>query len=167
MQDEGTPLFQSSPLLFSPSKLPNIRENMVSWKQLNILWLFHPLPFPLSPFPSFFPFILFYFSDRGIAGDLYLVVHVNKKHGIWRDGLHLYSKINIDYTEAILGTVIKVKIVITIVRHGANFVIFLSFMVIDFLLHNSLFCLFVFVFVFCVDFIIFNIYDLSPAKDDF
>ena len=79
----------------------------------------------------------------------------------------MYSKINIDYTEAILGTVIKVKIVTTIVRHGANFVIFLSFMVIDFLLYNSLFCLFVFVFVFCVDFIIFNIYDLSPAKDDF
>ncbi|KAK4567460.1 hypothetical protein RGQ29_003304 [Quercus rubra] len=46
-------------------------------------------------------------KKRGIAGDLYLVVHVNKKHGIWRDGLHLYSKINIDYTEAILGTVIK------------------------------------------------------------
>uniref|UniRef100_A0A7N2RC11 Chaperone protein DnaJ n=1 Tax=Quercus lobata TaxID=97700 RepID=A0A7N2RC11_QUELO len=47
---------------------------------------------------------------RGIAGDLYLVVHVNKKHGIWRDGLHLYSKINIDYTEAILGTVVKGRI---------------------------------------------------------
>ncbi|XP_075662209.1 uncharacterized protein LOC142631780 isoform X3 [Castanea sativa] len=50
-------------------------------------------------------------KKRGIAGDLYLVVHVNKKHGIWRDGLHLYSKINIDYTEAILGTVKKVETV--------------------------------------------------------
>ncbi|KAF3972829.1 hypothetical protein ACB098_04G066200 [Castanea mollissima] len=50
-------------------------------------------------------------KKRGIAGDLYLVVHVNKKHGIWRDGLHLYSKINIDYTEAILGTVVKVETV--------------------------------------------------------
>ncbi|RVX17919.1 Chaperone protein dnaJ A7B, chloroplastic [Vitis vinifera] len=41
----------------------------------------------------------------GMAGDLYLVLHVNEKHGIWRDGLNLYSKVNVDYTEAILGTV--------------------------------------------------------------
>ncbi|XP_057514335.1 uncharacterized protein LOC130796070 isoform X1 [Actinidia eriantha] len=48
---------------------------------------------------------------RGTAGDLYLVFHVGKKHGIWRDGLHLYSKVNLDYTEAILGAVIKVETV--------------------------------------------------------
>lgn len=53
---------------------------------------------------SFFPF------GRGVVGDLYLVLHVDEKHGIWREGLQLYSKINIDYTEAILGTVIKVII---------------------------------------------------------
>lgn len=45
---------------------------------------------------------------RGIAGDLFLVLHINKKQGIRRDGLNLYSTINVDYTEAILGTVIKV-----------------------------------------------------------
>uniref|UniRef100_A0A5B7B059 DNAJ heat shock family protein n=1 Tax=Davidia involucrata TaxID=16924 RepID=A0A5B7B059_DAVIN len=50
-------------------------------------------------------------KKRGIAGDLYLVLHIDEKHGIWRDGLNLYSKINVDYTEAILGTVIKVETV--------------------------------------------------------
>lgn len=47
-----------------------------------------------------------------MAGDLYLVIHVNEKHGIWRDGLNLYSKVNVDYTEAILGTVKKVIMVL-------------------------------------------------------
>ncbi|KAK9277920.1 hypothetical protein L1049_027477 [Liquidambar formosana] len=50
-------------------------------------------------------------KKRGIVGDLYLVLHIDEKHGIWRDGLDLYSKINVDYTEAILGTVIKVETV--------------------------------------------------------
>ncbi|KAL6962774.1 hypothetical protein U1Q18_037733, partial [Sarracenia purpurea var. burkii] len=36
---------------------------------------------------------------RGIAGDLYLVLHVDEIHGIWRDGFNLYSKVNLDYTE--------------------------------------------------------------------
>ncbi|CAL5442484.1 unnamed protein product [Camellia sinensis] len=47
----------------------------------------------------------------GMAGDLYLVLHVDEKHGIQRDGLNLYSKVNLDYTEAILGTVMKVETV--------------------------------------------------------
>lgn len=46
---------------------------------------------------------------RNRVGDLYLVFHVKQKHGIKREGLNLYSEINIDYTQAILGTVIKVK----------------------------------------------------------
>ncbi|XP_042504580.1 chaperone protein DnaJ-like [Macadamia integrifolia] len=50
-------------------------------------------------------------KKRGAAGDLYLFIRVNEKRGIWRDGLNLYSKINIDYTEAILGTVVKVETV--------------------------------------------------------
>lgn len=45
---------------------------------------------------------------RGIAGDLFLVIHVKEEHGIWRDGLNLYSKVEVDYTGAILGTVTKV-----------------------------------------------------------
>ena len=49
--------------------------------------------------------------DRGIAGDLFISLHVNEKQGIWRNGLNLYSKINVDYTQAILGTVLKVIIV--------------------------------------------------------
>ncbi|XAR48287.1 hypothetical protein NMG60_11031050 [Bertholletia excelsa] len=50
-------------------------------------------------------------NKRGLAGDLFIVLHVNKKEGIWRDGLDLYSKISVDYTEAILGAVIKVETV--------------------------------------------------------
>lgn len=50
-------------------------------------------------------------KKRGLVGDLYLVLHIDEKHGIWRDGLDLFSKINVDYTEAILGTVIKVETV--------------------------------------------------------
>lgn len=37
-----------------------------------------------------------------------MVLHVDAKQGVWREGLHLYSKINIDFTEAILGSVKKV-----------------------------------------------------------
>ncbi|XP_077241115.1 uncharacterized protein LOC143881746 isoform X2 [Tasmannia lanceolata] len=51
------------------------------------------------------------FDKRGIAGDLYIFFHVNEKPGVWRDGINLYSKISINYTEAILGTVIKVETV--------------------------------------------------------
>ncbi|XP_074378859.1 uncharacterized protein LOC141720380 isoform X2 [Apium graveolens] len=50
-------------------------------------------------------------NKRGIVGDLLLVLHINKKKGIRRDGLHLYSDVNVDYTQAILGTVIKVETV--------------------------------------------------------
>ncbi|KAM7479622.1 hypothetical protein LguiA_027835 [Lonicera macranthoides] len=50
-------------------------------------------------------------AKRRIAGDLYLVVHVEGKQGIQRKGLNLYSKITVDYTEAILGTVVKVETV--------------------------------------------------------
>ncbi|EPS62778.1 hypothetical protein M569_12012, partial [Genlisea aurea] len=50
-------------------------------------------------------------QKRGRAGDLYLVVHVEEKHGIKREGVNLYSNVAIDYTEAILGTVKKVQTV--------------------------------------------------------
>ncbi|CAI9285382.1 unnamed protein product [Lactuca saligna] len=50
-------------------------------------------------------------KTRNRVGDLYLVFHVKQKHGIKREGLNLYSEINIDYTQAILGTVIKVETV--------------------------------------------------------
>ncbi|KVI08118.1 hypothetical protein Ccrd_013512 [Cynara cardunculus var. scolymus] len=50
-------------------------------------------------------------NKRNRVGDLYLVLHVNQKRGIRRDGLDLYSEINIDYSQAILGTVIKVETV--------------------------------------------------------
>ncbi|WOG99703.1 hypothetical protein DCAR_0519058 [Daucus carota subsp. sativus] len=50
-------------------------------------------------------------NKRGVVGDLLLVLHVNKKKGISRDGLHLYSNVNVDYTEAILGTIVKVETV--------------------------------------------------------
>lgn len=46
---------------------------------------------------------------RGIAGDLYLVLHTEEKQGIQRDGMNLYSRVDVDYTEAILGAVKKVS----------------------------------------------------------
>lgn len=46
---------------------------------------------------------------RGIAGDLYLVFHIEEKKGIKRDGINLYSKVVVDYSEAILGVIKKVK----------------------------------------------------------
>ncbi|KAG8388147.1 hypothetical protein BUALT_Bualt02G0095700 [Buddleja alternifolia] len=50
-------------------------------------------------------------KKRGIAGDLYLVLHIEEKQGIQRDGMDLFSKVDIDYTEAILGTIKKVNTV--------------------------------------------------------
>ncbi|KAJ0049255.1 hypothetical protein Pint_16897 [Pistacia integerrima] len=53
----------------------------------------------------------FFFPFRRKAGDLFIVLHIDEKQGIQRDGLNLYSKIDVDYTEAILGTVKKVETV--------------------------------------------------------
>ncbi|KAL9247451.1 hypothetical protein vseg_020883 [Gypsophila vaccaria] len=50
-------------------------------------------------------------TNRGICGDLYLVLHVKEKRGIWRDGLNLVSRVSITYTDAILGTVLQVDTV--------------------------------------------------------
>ncbi|XP_057952579.1 uncharacterized protein LOC131146802 isoform X2 [Malania oleifera] len=50
-------------------------------------------------------------KKSGLAGDLFIILHVNEERGIWRVGLNLYSKISVDYTEAILGTVMKVETV--------------------------------------------------------
>lgn len=50
-------------------------------------------------------------KKRQITGDLFVVLHIDEKQGIWREGLHLYSKISIDFTDAILGSVKKVETV--------------------------------------------------------
>ncbi|XP_031476259.1 uncharacterized protein LOC116247935 isoform X2 [Nymphaea colorata] len=50
-------------------------------------------------------------TRRGIAGDIYILLHVKEKAGVQRNGLDLYSDISINYTEAILGTVVKVETV--------------------------------------------------------
>ncbi|CAK8534280.1 unnamed protein product [Lathyrus sativus] len=50
-------------------------------------------------------------KKRQYTGDLFVVLHVNEKKGIWKEGLNLFSKINIDFTEAILGSVKKVETV--------------------------------------------------------
>ncbi|RID63395.1 hypothetical protein BRARA_E02406 [Brassica rapa] len=47
----------------------------------------------------------------GRAGDLFIVLQVAEKRGIRREGLNLYSKITIDFTDAILGTFTKVETV--------------------------------------------------------
>ncbi|CAN6290181.1 unnamed protein product [Urochloa humidicola] len=48
-------------------------------------------------------------KQRGASGDLYIFVHVHEKQGIHRDGLNLYSDVSVDYTDAILGTTVKVE----------------------------------------------------------
>ncbi|KDO62796.1 hypothetical protein CISIN_1g0103302mg, partial [Citrus sinensis] len=48
---------------------------------------------------------------RSLAGDLFVALHVDEKQGIHRDGLNLFSKISVDYTEAILGTSMEVETV--------------------------------------------------------
>ncbi|WOL14185.1 hypothetical protein Cni_G22965 [Canna indica] len=52
-----------------------------------------------------------YDKKRGIVGDVYIFLHVNEKPGFQRDGLNLCSEVSIHYTEAILGTVVKVETV--------------------------------------------------------
>eukprot|EP00850_Spirogloea_muscicola_P020126 SM000207S06201 [mRNA] locus=s207:161333:163962:- [translate_table: standard] len=47
----------------------------------------------------------------GPPGDLYVYVQVREHPDIQRDGINLYSKVPIDFTDAILGTVVKVKTV--------------------------------------------------------
>lgn len=46
------------------------------------------------------------------------MLRINEKAGIRREGVNLYSTTNIDYTEAILGTVIKV--IVTLPYEGSN-----------------------------------------------
>ncbi|KAJ1298179.1 hypothetical protein BS78_01G434100 [Paspalum vaginatum] len=46
---------------------------------------------------------------RDASGDLYIFVHINEKQGFHRDGLNLYSDVSVDYTDAILGTTVKVE----------------------------------------------------------
>ncbi|KAG9454725.1 hypothetical protein H6P81_007629 [Aristolochia fimbriata] len=52
-----------------------------------------------------------YDKKRGTVGDLYLSFQVKEKPGVRREGLNLFSKISIDYTEAIIGSVLKVETV--------------------------------------------------------
>ncbi|KAF8673791.1 hypothetical protein HU200_048546 [Digitaria exilis] len=49
--------------------------------------------------------------DRDASGDLYIYVRIHEKQGILRDGLNLYSDVSVDYTDAILGTTVKVETV--------------------------------------------------------
>lgn len=49
------------------------------------------------------------------------MLHVDEKKGIRRDGLHLYSNVHVDYTQAILGTVIKVKLLHGVITFKAFF----------------------------------------------
>ncbi|KAL9255203.1 Chaperone protein DnaJ-like protein [Drosera capensis] len=52
-----------------------------------------------------------YDKKRCFVGDLYIVLHVEGTYEIWKEGLNLYSKVTVDFTEAILGTVAKVETV--------------------------------------------------------
>ncbi|KAL3724834.1 hypothetical protein ACJRO7_029924 [Eucalyptus globulus] len=50
-------------------------------------------------------------KKSGLIGDLVIDLHVGEKQGIKRDGLNLFSKIDVDFTDAILGTILKVDTV--------------------------------------------------------
>lgn len=50
-----------------------------------------------------------FLSASGLTGDLVIDLHVDEKQGIKRDGINLFSKIDVDFTDAILGTVLKVR----------------------------------------------------------
>ncbi|KAF8014533.1 hypothetical protein BT93_H0371 [Corymbia citriodora subsp. variegata] len=50
-------------------------------------------------------------KKSGLTGDLVIDLHVGEKQGIKRDGIDLFSKIDVDFTDAILGTVLKVDTV--------------------------------------------------------
>uniref|UniRef100_A0A7N1A7B1 Uncharacterized protein n=2 Tax=Kalanchoe fedtschenkoi TaxID=63787 RepID=A0A7N1A7B1_KALFE len=52
-----------------------------------------------------------YDRKKGVIGDLFLVFHVDEKVGVRREGLNLYSDVNIDYIEAILGSIVQVETV--------------------------------------------------------
>jgi molecular chaperone DnaJ len=52
---------------------------------------------------------IFILLCRGASGDLYVFVQVNEKQGFHREGLNLYSSVTIDYTDAVLGTIVKVS----------------------------------------------------------
>lgn len=52
------------------------------------------------------PFVL---SNRGLPGDLYVMLDVEELPDIKRDGIDLYSTISINYVEAILGTTVMVN----------------------------------------------------------
>ncbi|VAI08222.1 unnamed protein product [Triticum turgidum subsp. durum] len=48
-------------------------------------------------------------KQRGVSGDLYIFLRVEEKQGIHREGLNLCSDVTIDFTDAILGTTVKVE----------------------------------------------------------
>lgn len=51
-----------------------------------------------------------FWNCRGPPGDLYVYLDVEEIPDIQRDGINLNSAISISYVDAILGTVVKVKL---------------------------------------------------------
>lgn len=49
-------------------------------------------------------------SGRGPPGDLFVYLDVEERSGIQRDGINLSSIVSISYLDAILGAVVKVKL---------------------------------------------------------
>jgi hypothetical protein len=46
----------------------------------------------------------------GPSGDLYVFLSVKEMQNVQRDGINLYSNISVNFTDAILGTVIQVNV---------------------------------------------------------
>ena len=47
--------------------------------------------------------------NGGVAGDLYIVIHVNPSPYYQRDGINVYTKLEISPAQAVLGDIVKVK----------------------------------------------------------
>lgn len=75
------------------------------------IWLYVSIRVLFSPYvtTTHMQLCIHLFLCRGAIGDLYLFIHVKERQGICREGLNLHSEVSIDYTEAILGTTIKVN----------------------------------------------------------
>ncbi len=49
-------------------------------------------------------------EGKGVPGDLYIYVHINKPEGVWIDGLDIHKNISVAYPIAVLGGEINVEL---------------------------------------------------------
>ena len=54
---------------------------------------------------------------NGPSGDLYVIISITNYHSLKREGKHIYSEINLDYLQAILGTEAEIQTVEGMIKH--------------------------------------------------